>query len=402
LFSPFELKARLLIEGISLGRIDAGPWKERTEHLYQHDGGNGAVVNYPQELVLSQGPSPEWDTVVNIRHNPASLWRVSSTEQGRFVLAHADGSSLEVSAVDRPEFYKRTLSTGAATSSVVQHLGRDALGVIPNNHCSYFATGDQCRFCEIEGTYKERVAYPKLRKSVDVIVEGISLAAALSDASHVILTAGNLRKNDSTASIYCDILEGLNDDCRPGLYRYGSIMAPETFAWIHRLAACGLNGVGFNLEFHNPDQFARLAPGKNAYGREKLLAALEESVSSFGAGNVFSNLVFGIQTWTPQCPVIDFSREVDCCLRAIDDLLERGIIPLFTLYHSSGKNQIGPVALDLEAVLGFHREYARRTHASKLVPDSRSGVLFNVGTIANHICSDALAELRPAPTALAS
>jgi hypothetical protein len=309
-------------------------------------------------------------------------------------LTGTDLGPIMVDAIRRPAYYDFGLADGSRLSSIVQHLGRDALGVVPNNYCSYFAENDQCRFCEIEPSFRAAGSYPRMRKPVQIIVDSLNLAFSEPTARYLIMTAGNLRRNDRTAEYYCSILRGLRDGAHGRVYRYASIMAPESFNQIDALRGAGLDGLGFNLEFYEPGQFARLAPGKAKYGRERLLAALEYAVGVFGRGHVFSNLIFGIQTWHRPGVDIDFDREIDMCLAATSGLLGRGVVPLFTLYHYSGKNEMGPVALRADAVIDFHLRYARLVSSSQILPAGRTGVLFNVGTIANHVCNDAVAAIR--------
>jgi hypothetical protein len=390
----YALKCRLLLDGLAVDDIGGGAWKERVEHLYQHDGGAGPSFSYPQELILAKGNNPSLDTVVNVRFNAGSPWRLTADELAGPSLSGPGLPGLAVGLVARPAYYQQALSTGAPLSTVVQHLGHDALGVVPNNYCSYFADGDQCRFCEIEPSYTAVGRYPTMRKPTAVIVEAVNLAMAEPTARHLIMTAGNLRSYDRTAEYYCDILEGLDDGRFRRLYRYGSIMPPDTPELIAKLHRCGLDGVGFNLEFFDPGQFARLAPGKEKFGRQRLIDSLVTATESFGVGHVFTNMIFGIQTWRERGQAIDFCAEKELCLEATEDLLARGIIPLFTLYHTSNKNDMGQVRIDVDAATDFHIEYARRVNAAKIIPPGRTGILFNVATIANSVCNDAIAAVR--------
>jgi hypothetical protein len=394
LFDLYELKCRLLLDGVAVDDLGRGRWKERVEHLYQHDGGSGPAFLYPQELILRRGNDPSLATSVNVRFNARSPWRLGKDEVGSHYLSGPGIQQLVVDLVPRPAYYDRRTESGADLSTIVQHLGVDALGVIPNNYCSYFADGDQCKFCEIEPSYRTVGSYPTMRKSTPTIVEAVNLAMAEPGIRHLIMTAGNLRSNNRTAEYYRDILDGLEDGRSARTYRYGSIMAPEDHDLIAVLHGAGMDGIGFNLEFFDPDQFVRLAPGKNKYGRDRLLDALVAATESFGVGHVYTNMVYGIQTWQERGRPIDFAAETAMCLEAVDDLLSRGVIPLFTLYHTSNKNQIGPVVMDADSVIEFNLEIARRVLAARILPPGRTGILFNVGTIGNSVYNDALAAVR--------
>lgn len=391
-----EVKADLLVNGIAPAPGIPGEWKQRTEHLYQHDGGRGPAFAYPQEIVISYDEDSAGATVVNVRYNRESPWALSMLD-GQLTLSHTEwGVLLPATPVSRPEYYGQRDRNGITYESVVQHLGTDAVGVIPNNYCYYFKDGAECRFCEIEPSFKAAVGFPRHRKPLDEIVEALRFAIPKARARHLNITAGNLRRNDRTAEYYCRILEGIDARNLHGVYRFGSLMAPESFEKLDELQEAGLQGVAFNLEFHDRGQFARLAPGKDGYGYDKLIEVLQRSVEVFGEGNVYSNMVFGIQTWGAG-DGFNASAEVEACLAATEDLLGKSVLPLFTLYHTSGKNRIGRVAITTEAVTAFHRSYAEAVAKCGLVPPDRTGVLFNRSTIANHLYNDAYHELVQAP-----
>ncbi|MDX3225236.1 radical SAM protein [Streptomyces sp. ME19-01-6] len=385
-----EIKTRLLINGVNAQINVPGTWKERTEHLYQHDSGEVPVFSYPQEIVLSPEAGVGQKTVVNVRYRRASPWKLID-RGGQPTLTGPSIGEIPVALAPRPNFYSRKLGTGVVVSQVVQMLGLDALGVIPNNYCAYFAERDECRFCEIEPSYREVGSYPSMRKSVDVISEGLRAALADDDAKHLVITAGNLKKNDRTATVYGDILGRVGFDSSRPVYRFGSLMAPESHERMEYMHRQGLDGVAYNLEFFREDQFTKLAPGKAKYGRKRLMEALEYARDTFGNGHVYTNLVYGVQSWEHSGKPIDFGKENAICLDAVEALLDAGILPLFTIYHTTGKNSMGRISIDEAAAIDFHREYGRLVAASGLVPSNRTGVLFNVSTISNHVYNDAFA-----------
>jgi hypothetical protein len=180
------------------------------------------------------------------------------------------------------------------------------------------------------------------------------------------------------------------------IYSYGSLMSPESPSYLERLHQAGISGLGFNLEAFDPRQLPVIAPGKAAFGRERIIESLRHAADVLGRGNSYTNLVYGVQSWRGVGAPLDFTEENARCLAATDELLAMGVVPLFTLYHYSGRNSIGPIDLDVDAVVDFHRAYARRLVDSGLIPPGRSGAVFSHETIANHLYNDAVVEARQA------
>jgi hypothetical protein len=401
LAAVLALKTRVLIDGVAVdARIkEAGPYRERVEHLYRHDRGELVPFPYPQEIVLSMGraiagPDP---VVANIRSNPRSKLRLTARD-GLPFLDDIDGAARQVGLFPPPPFYARLLADGGPASRVAQMLGADLVGIVPNNHCHYFVNGAECVFCEIVPNYWRARTFRMIRKPQSLEVEALRLAVAPENGVRcVVITPGNHARLDRTAELIGELARSIVD-CpgRDRLFVYGSQMAPETFDMIDRLEGWGFDGVGFNLEAWEPAAMRRIAPGKFAYGRERMLEALSRAVSVFGAGNVYSNLVYGVQSLDEELTAGSFDPRVERerCLEATVGLLALGVLPIFTIYHYSGHNRIGPIALDVDEAIRFHREYGRLVDRSDLVPATRTGVLFNLGSITNHVYNDALALAR--------
>lgn len=395
------MKTTLLCEGVRIEpRVtDLAPFKARLEHLYRHDRGAPIPFGYPQELVLVSGSATTGGDpmVVNVRSNPLSRWRLTCAQEAPVVLG-PDDEPWEVALTRVPPYYSTTLSDGQPTSRVAQMMGVDLVGAVPNNHCFYFTDGSECVFCEILSNYRHSKTFPRIRKPTPLLIEALHRALEPGNGvRHVVLTSGNHRTLDETAKVNQDVLRGLGaSPHRGGVFVFASQMAPETFAAINELASAGLDAVAFNMEAWEPAAFARLAPGKAAYGRSRMLAALDHAVEVFGAGRVYSNLVYGIQSLSDELDPtsIDPVAEHDLGLAAAQGLLARGVLPLFTIYHSTGVNRIGQVHLNPAVVLAFHLAYAELVHDSGLVPPQHTGVLFSLGSITNHLYNDALVTVR--------
>ncbi len=388
------LKARLLIEGV---KVEANiesllPYRSRTEHLYRHDNGaHGFTPRYPQEIVLLDGVDPSCTVVCNIRYNQASSI-VLYAENGTAIL-NVSGEKISVSLAPLPSYYG--LKQGSVSpSSVVQMMGMDLIGSVPFNSCSYFSSKTECIFCEIVSSYQKSREYPAARKKTQDIADCIALAINNDRCvRNVVITAGNFPVQNDMHDLFCEILHEVKRKASfSDIYIFGSLMSPEDFSFIDKMRAAGFSGVGYNLEGWHPELFDHIAPGKSLYGRDKMLDALSYASEIYGIGHAYSNLVFGIQSLGTSLDAsgYDSNREVDLCMEAVEGLLERSVIPLFTLYHTTGSNPIGPIKLSLDAVVDFHTKYAKRVYASKLLNKDRSGVLFNVSSISNHVYNDFL------------
>jgi hypothetical protein len=408
LIRAIYIKASLLSEGIRVDPSITGlmPYKLRVEHLYRHDWGHPLDFPYPQEIILFSDPvlTQNHPIIVNLRSNPFSRWRLRAVHHVP-ILVTPGGKPLQVALQPAPPFYSAETAAGTKVWRIAQQLGCDLVGVIPHNYCFFFAGKQECIFCEITTNYADSRTYYQVGKPIREIVA--SLCLALQPENQIkclVLTSGNHRTNDETARLYIDIMYRVSHSPqRAGAFVFGSLMAPESFYLIDKLKEAGFDAIAFNLEAWHPEIFARIAPGKAAYGRQRMLDALAYAVQVFGQGYVYSNLVYGVQSLddglNPES--LDLKRETELSLEADAELLRAGVVPLHTVYHSTGKNRIGPLTLNSQSVFDFYIAYGELVYQSGVIPHDRMGVLFNLGSISNHLYNDSwmIARARSATAA---
>jgi hypothetical protein len=93
--------------------------------------------------------------------------------------------------------------------------------------------------------------------------------------------------------------------------------------------------VCFNLEIWSEELFAKVCPGKNRYvGYQRWIDALEKAVSLFGPGRVYSAMVAGIELEPEYAMSPD--QAATRALQGADELLNRGIIPIYSLLWPTG------------------------------------------------------------------
>lgn len=394
-------KSILLADGIRLDPTVASPeTKEAVPALYQHTG-EALSFKPPQEIILgdlrSSGNGLDGPFVVNIRANqdsPHSLTRIG----GGYLLTTNNGNVVEVKVPGKPAFYELPVKEGLKVSQVVQKLGHDGIGVVPSNYCSYFSHSEQCRFCEIVPNYQTARVFPKARKPLVQMQEAITKAVN-SDSSlkYLFITTGNDPTYDETYKHYIDLLDPLKDLLKEnGVTTFGVLMPPDDFSLISKVQEAGLDSITFNLEVWNENLAEWMTPGKTKYGREKMMAALDEGVNVFGHGNALTNLVYGIQGYEPDNVnwKFDPENENQILLASTEQILARGVLPTHTVYHTSGVNPIGKIKLSGEKLFEYHMEYAQMAYKSGVVPPDRAALFAGVGTVSNSLFNDAYATVK--------
>lgn len=390
--SYLRVKAQLLAHGCSVapGFQVEEECHRKTVHLYVHTAAK-VSPGLPEDLVLGEGST---EVRARVRYNPASLLRLSRDEAG-YTLHDADGHDWRVRVPPRPGFWGKQ-SRGTSLGSLFSMLGPDLLGVAPSNYCFYFARDLQCRFCEIVDSFRTEVEHARAVKHAAEIVEGVAAAVAHEPAiRHLAVTSGNLRSYDETCRMYIDLGRGFSELIERGCLhdRLATLMPPDTHALIDELVNVGYNKIYFPLEVWPRRLFELICPGKATYGYDRILTALDQALAAAGRGNVYTNLVYGIQSLDSnmQGSCYDPERENQIALEAVECLLARGIIPAFTVYHHGGFAPIGPITLCSEAMERFFVRWGELVHASGLVQPGRGSVIFGQQSLSNTIYNDGFA-----------
>src|SRR3954467_13737317 len=112
--------------------------------------GEAAKRRPPEELALTGGPYALRRTIVSVRVNPGSPYRVAGSEDGQLLLT-VDGHPLaDVHLPPMPEYYRHTLSSGKTvmeTAPTIQWGYLVYLTVL--RLCQYFGAKEECQFCDM-------------------------------------------------------------------------------------------------------------------------------------------------------------------------------------------------------------------------------------------------------------
>ncbi|MCX6694434.1 MAG: radical SAM protein [Methanomicrobiales archaeon] len=156
-----------------------------------------------------------------------------------------------------------------------------------------------CRYCPVP-------TLPRLRKTVDAIETMVQGVRDRIDA--ISLTSGVMENPREEEEYVLGVISALSRFRLPiGVSTYPNTGTAE------RLADAGVCEVKFNLEAATPDLFSRMCGGLD---RDLIWQVLKDSVSCFGEGRVFSNVIVGLG---------EGDADISAC---IDDLVEIGVIPV--------------------------------------------------------------------------
>lgn len=339
----------------ALGRLDLVP----VPYLFRLEGGAVARVRVDDRSGLA------------VRREPPgfALWSGEERLCGvDFVRAHAWQSF-------------RTRDGATPSEAGVEQLG-DMLVVNVAPGCQYFTARDdagdslRCCFCAY-GRFDQRsvaMHQERGRVAVDPVVlqrlgEVLRVAADAGEARHVYLTGGSLLDPADEARRYLPIVEtarrAVGDRLRVTCGS-GAVDRADT----KRFREAGADSCCYNLETWDAETFRAVCPGKaRSVGRERWLEALLGAVEVFGAGNVGSAFVAGVELGPP-APGMSQDRMVESIVEGATFLLDHGVVPLYSpLWPVEGTAYRPDEGLTPELYLRLEHEiYRLRAERSFPVP----------------------------------
>ena len=315
-----------------------------------------AINSRPQELIIKNANDSYAVVVSCVASNTTSNPILLDVDEKGCLFAIADDEKIEdieIHFVKEPDYYSKLLSNGEQVKKYVSACGLDELNIIPWKGC---AISRGCRFCGINNFVKLDDLYAhKISKNrnewnqvcgsyLNNLEEAILIAKkseCYKEHAHVILIAGNLdNKNlDFETEVFAQIAERVtplvNDISKEGVVVV--ITPPNNMEYIDKLKNAGVKKVVFNLEAITESGFEKYCPGKNDLGYRFFVERLKYSINTFGKGNVWTNLVFGLEN-------------KEFVLEKCESLAKEGIVISANVLHLDKGNTLDcgvPVANDI-------------------------------------------------------
>ncbi|TAN24089.1 MAG: radical SAM protein [Acidobacteria bacterium] len=330
----------------------------------------------PEEIWLEAGPWNFRPTIISVRLNPASPYRIEAT--GDTAELQLDGETLAtVKFPPVPEYYTRSLASGKRVIEIAPTIEWGYLVYLTVFRiCQYFGDKEECQFCDINNNYRQQIQEGRPYtgvKSVDEILEALALIASTDSASRAYtITGGSITsklKGKTEADFYAEYAAAIESRF-PGRWIGKMVTQALPLEEARKFKQAGIQIYHPNYEVWDERLFGILCPGKSRYvGRSEWHKRILDAAEIFGPSHVIPNFVAGIEMSKPH-GFTDVAEAIRSTGAGLDFFMSHGVCPRFTTWCAEpltrlGKDNAGGAPLEYHLRL---LETWRDTHAKYKLP----------------------------------
>jgi hypothetical protein len=347
--------------------------------------GEAAKRRPPEEIALTGGPYDLRRTIVSVRVNPSSPYRVD-VHDGALRLTLEGTTVADVTLPPMPEYYRHALASGKTvmeTAPTIQWGYLIYLTVL--RLCQYFGAKEECGFCDINHNWRQHKKagrpYTGVKDVADVL-EALAIIAEhdTAKASHAYtLTGGSVTSRVDgleEADFYGRYAQAI-EECFPGRW-IGKVVAQALpREAVERYRDYGIRIYHPNYEVWDARLFGIICPGKQRYvGREEWHRRILDATEVFGPRHVIPNFVAGIELARPfGFPTVD--EAIASTAEGLDWFMSRGVTPRFTTWCPEPTTPLGrdnPEGAPLEYHVRLLETYRETLERHGLKPPPGYGV----------------------------
>jgi hypothetical protein len=312
--------------------------------------GEAARRRPPEELALTGGPYGLRRTIVSVRVNPGSPYRVSAHE-GEGLGLELEGRPLaDVGLPPMPEYYRHPLANGKTvmeTAPTIQWGYLIYLTVL--RLCQYFGAKEECGFCDINHNWRQHKRegrpYTGVKPVADVL-EALELIACYDTdrtSKAYTLTGGSVTSTVdglAEADFYGRYAQAIEERF-PGRWLGKVVAQALPRADVQRYKDYGITIYHPNYEVWDKRLFELISPGKQRYvGREEWHRRILDAAEVFGPRFVIPNFVAGVELARPfGFETID--EAIASTTEGLDFFMGHGITPRFTTWCPEPTTPLG-------------------------------------------------------------
>ena len=279
----------------------------------------GVAVDAPVHREGGAGPSDDGHVLLGgvgtaLPVVQSSKYRVRA---GRLLLEGAD-LGLEVTAVDRPQFYDLRTADGVPYEQIARLHGSNVLATTVVQTCIRYDEAERCRFCAIEESL--RSGSTTAVKTPDQLAEVAEAAVRLDGVTQMVMTTGTSAGRDRGARHLVRCVKAIVDRV-PGFPIQVQIEPPADLAVLQELRDAGAVSIGIHVESLDDEVRLRWMPGKGSVPMAEYRAAWAEAVRVFGRNQVSTYLIVGL------------GEDPDELVTGAAELIAMGVYPFVVPYR---------------------------------------------------------------------
>jgi hypothetical protein len=354
------LKEDLLRSGIAFASSaltdnDAGEVKPKSYFIFSFDHkplrelGEAAVRRPPEEIALTGGPWELRRTIVSVRVNPDSPYRVSACEDGLRLSLDA-APIADVALPPMPPYYRHALANGKSVMEIAPTIQWGYLIYLTVLRlCQYFGAKEECQYCDINHNWRQHKQEGRPYtgvKPIDEVLEALAIIDAhdLEHASRAYtLTGGSVTSRVdglAEADFYGRYAQAIEERF-PGRW-IGKVVAQALpRADVQRFHDYGIRIYHPNYEVWDKRLFEIICPGKERYvGREEWHRRILDAAEVFGPRYVIPNFVAGVEMAKP-FGFATVDEAIASTSEGLDYFMSRGVTPRFTTWCPEPATPLG-------------------------------------------------------------
>jgi hypothetical protein len=301
----------------------------------------------PEEIALRGGPFELRRTIVSVRLNPVSPYRLVRTESDFALLL--DGKPLcSVELPPEPPHYRRMLRSGKPASEIAPVIEWGYLIYLTVfRRCQYVGTDQECRFCDINPNFDQQRAAGRpytTVKSEEEVLEALDIISSTSgrDKAYT-LTGGSVTgtlRGQSEADFYAQYARAIESRF-PNKWIGKAVVQALPKEELAKFRDAGIRIYHPNYEVWDERLFAWLCPGKSSYiGRDTWIRRILDARDIFGASCVIPNFVGGVEMAKPH-GFATVEEAIRSTRQGLEFFMSQGITPRFTTWCPEPLSNLG-------------------------------------------------------------
>ncbi len=295
----------------------------------------------PEEIALMNGPWGLRRTIVSVRLNPDSPYRVETAFDGVLQLCCEGQPLCHIQLPALPAYYEHALPSGKPVTDLTPTLEWGYLiYVTAFRLCQYWGTEEECQFCDINENYRQQRhqgrSYTGVKDPQEVCAslaiidahdrERVSTAYTVTGGSITTQLQGN-----NEGAFYARYAEAIEAKF-PGRWIGKAVVQALPIDEVKLLKSSGYQIYHPNYEVWDVRLFDIICPGKTRYvGRDEWIRRIVDAAEIFGPSHVIPNFVAGIEMSQPH-GFTSIAEAIRSTTEGLEWFMAKGICPRFTVW----------------------------------------------------------------------